>query len=77
MERHCSLVVERSHLVHEVRGSKSDSEIMSSHFSSGFLALFRAGEGQKTARKGTGHPTSSCRGFVHVFLYKAHTYAIV
>ena len=56
---HCSLVVERSPLVHEVRGSKSDSGIWV-HFSirdwktlsvhpgmGGYLALFRAGEGQK------------------------------
>ena len=40
--------------------------------------LYRAEEGQKAARKGTGHPISSCRGFVYVyvyvyvFLYKAH-----
>ena len=61
-------------------GSTSDYEL---HFISrlnnsvhpavnGYLALFRAGEGQKAVRKGTGHPTSSCRGLVMCFSNKAH-----
>ena len=71
---HRSLVVERSPLVHEIPASKSEIWV-TFHFGTEKLSLFtqqwmgtrhssELGKVKKVARKGTGHPTSSCHGFV-------------
>ena len=85
--RHRSLVVEPSPLVHEVRGSKSDSEIWVtfnfgtdklSPFTQQWMGTWHSLELGKVKR-GTGHPTSSCRVLQCASLYKAHplSYAII